>query len=263
LATGNSVARGASDSGVELVKDSEKELPDRRNPLVFSWLSTCLRQPLVPSLNSQELLKLFQDGRSDAATAIFDRYVARLLALARSRIGPKLKRRVDAEDIVQSAYRSFFVHAKGEEYQLAEAGDLWRLLASITLHKVHKQVERQRAAKRSIDREEPASTAAQNAKAPEPSASEVVGIVEELQSVLATLTPYERRVLTSRLQGDSLDQIGHSLGKSNRTVRRFLATAKQKIEKRLLNDVRIDSPADRPAFEPDAPLAYSDYVLRS
>jgi RNA polymerase sigma factor (sigma-70 family) len=215
----------------------------------------------VPSLNSQELLKLFQEGRSDAATAIFDRYVARLLALARTRIGPKLKRRVDAEDVVQSAYRSFFVHAKGDEYQLAEAGDLWRLLASITLHKVHKQVERQSAAKRSIDREEPATIAAENLETPEPSASEVVGIVEELQSVLATLTPHERQVLTARLQGDSLDQIGHRIGKSNRTIRRFLVTAKQKIEKRLLHDVRLDSPAERWEFEPDAPLVYSDFVL--
>ncbi len=215
----------------------------------------------MPSLNSQELLKLYQDGRSDAATAIFDRYVGRLLALARSRIGPKLKRRVDAEDVVQSAYRSFFVHAKSEEYQLAEAGDLWRLLASITLHKVHKQVERQSAAKRSINREDFANIAAHNLESAEPSASEVVGIVEELQSVLATLTPHERRVLTSRLRGDSIEQISHSLGKSNRTIRRFLATAKQKIEKRLLDDVRSDSQADRMALESDAPLVYSDFVL--
>lgn len=50
---------------------------------------------------------MYQAGQSEAATAIFDRYVARLIALARSRIGAKLGRRVDAEDIVQSAYRSF------------------------------------------------------------------------------------------------------------------------------------------------------------
>ncbi|MCH9654821.1 MAG: hypothetical protein K0U89_13250 [Planctomycetes bacterium] len=130
-------------------------------------------------MNSQELLQMYQNGQSEAAAAIFDRYVARLIALARSRIGPKLLRRVDAEDIVQSAYRSFFVHAKRDEYQLNKAGDLWRLLASITLHKLYGQFEKHTAAKRSIDYEEPTDMATATATAPEPSAEEVVAIVEE------------------------------------------------------------------------------------
>ena len=102
---------------------------------------------------SHELLKLYQDGQSEAATAIFDRYVARLIALARARIAPKLKKRVDPEDVVQSAYRSFFVHAKNQEYQLIRSGDLWRLLASTTLNKLYGQIEKHTAAKRNIDRE--------------------------------------------------------------------------------------------------------------
>ena len=102
---------------------------------------------------SNELLNKYQAGQSEAAAAIFDRYVDRLIALARARIGPKLKRRVDPEDVVQSAYRSFFVHAKNQEYRLARSGDLWRLLASTTLNKLYGQIERQTAEKRSIDRE--------------------------------------------------------------------------------------------------------------
>ena len=61
----------------------------------------------MSELNSQELLRHFQKGDSRAAELIFDRYVRRLLALARSGIGPKLRRRIDADDVVQSAYRSF------------------------------------------------------------------------------------------------------------------------------------------------------------
>src|SRR5262249_52345354 len=138
-----------------------------------SWIA-------VSALNSQELLQLYQDGQSEAATAIFDRYVARLIALARNRIGPKLKRRVDAEDIVQSAFRSFFVHAKGDDYQLVQSGDLWRLLASITLNKLHHRIEKQTAAKRSIHREAPTNIPIVNAKTPEPSAAEVIALYEEL-----------------------------------------------------------------------------------
>ncbi len=61
---------------------------------------------------SRELLEQFLAGQGEAATAIFERYVERLLALARTRLGARLRRRVDPEDVVQSAYRSFFLHAQ-------------------------------------------------------------------------------------------------------------------------------------------------------
>ena len=209
-------------------------------------------------LNSQELLQLYQLGQSDAATAIFDRYVARLIALARSRIGPKLKRRVDAEDIVQSAYCSFFVHAKDAEYQLAKSGDLWRLLASITLNKLHRQIERQTAAKRSIDREEPADRSVANIEAPEPSAAEVIAIVEELRLAINTLSPDEQSILTATLQGQGIAEISVSIGKSERTSRRLLAEVKRKIEQRLLSNRTFVPTTRRYATEPHAPLHYSD-----
>ncbi len=212
-------------------------------------------------MNSQELLQLYQDGQSEAATAIFDRYVARLIALARSRIGPKLRRRVDPEDIVQSAYRSFFVHAKDDAYQLAQSGDLWRLLASITLNKLYSQVEKQTAAKRNVDREEPGEFFADNEKAPDPSAAEVVAIIEELHLVINSLSPDEQLALTSRLQGKSIEEIGRLLDKSDRTVRRLLADAKGKIEQRLLADEPFVPKAQHSVSKLQAPLKYSDYIL--
>jgi len=212
-------------------------------------------------LNSQELLEMYQDGQSEAATAIFDRYVARLIALARSRIGSKLRRRVDAEDIVQSAYRSFFMHAKDDEYQLNKAGDLWRLLASITLHKLYGQIEKHTTAKRSIDHEEPTDMATATATAPEPSADEVVAIVEELHLVIQDLPLEEQLVLTARLQGQGNAEISRAIEKSERTVRRLLARAKQKIEQRLLHSDTTDVVSRTSVVEHDAPLLYSDYVL--
>ena len=52
-------------------------------------------------------------GDEKAADDLFDRFVDRLTALARDRRSPKLARRVDPEDIVQSAFRSFFRNARG------------------------------------------------------------------------------------------------------------------------------------------------------
>ncbi len=212
-------------------------------------------------LKSQELLQLYLEGQDEAATEIFDRYVARLIALVRSRLGPKLKRRLDAEDVVQSAYRSFFLHAKPERYQLVESGDLWRLLAGIALNKLRGQIEKQTAAKRTVDREEKGTLSAMNLQGPEPSVGEAVAVAEELHLVLAQLSPTARQVLTSRLQGESIEEIGRAIGKSDRTVRRLLAETRRSMEQRLL--VNDDSPAARSLsiVEPRAPLEYGNYVL--
>lgn len=215
----------------------------------------------MSELNSQELLQQYQDGHSDAATALFDRYVERLIALARRRIGPKLRRRIDAEDVIQSAYRSFFVHAKDGRYQLAKAGDLWRLLAAITLNKLRGQIEKQSAAKRSIDCEVPTDSALIAAKAPEPSADEVVAIVEELHLVVDRLRPGERTVLTARLQGQSIPEISEETGRSERTIRRLLTKVRQRIEERLYQRDTVAVGLPRAVAKTEAPLLYTNYVL--
>lgn len=211
---------------------------------------------------SYDLLRQYQDGNSEAATAIFDRYVERLLALARSRMGSKLKRRIDPEDVVQSAYRSFFVHARNETYLLERSGDLWRLLASIALNKLYGQIEKQTAAKRSLAREERATNSRSDLQSPDPTAAEIVALVEQLHLVIHDLSADEREALSARLQGVSIDDISKSLGKSERTVRRLIAQAKKRIEERLLTDRTVERTASKPVIEPHAPLQYADYLLQ-
>jgi eukaryotic-like serine/threonine-protein kinase len=218
----------------------------------------------VLSLNSQELLLRFQKGDSRAAAAIFDRYVQRLLALARSRIGHKLRRRIDAEDVVQSAYRSFFVHAKSEEYLLTRSGDLWRLLAGITLNKLYGQVERHTAARRSINREDPESHFVNAVEVPEPMPSEAVAIIEQLRLVSERLTSAERAVLTARLQGRTVEEIGEMIEKSPRTVRRLLAKTRRHIEQHLVTSKGLGSSTNiqtQEVSESRTHLSYTDYVL--
>src|SRR5690242_9071558 len=84
---------------------------------------------------SDQLLLRYQQGDEDASREIFERFIARLTALARSRLASRVAKRADPEDIVLSAYRSFFVGARNGKYALQRSGDLWRLLVSITLHK--------------------------------------------------------------------------------------------------------------------------------
>src|SRR5580704_14172260 len=107
------------------------------------------------------LLERFQNGDDLAAEALFSRYFERLTLLARSRLAPRLARRTDPEDIVLSVYRSFFVGAREGRFVLSRGGDLWRLLAAITKHKLLRQARHHRADRRSIDRESPLDEAEQ------------------------------------------------------------------------------------------------------
>src|SRR6516162_8959719 len=99
---------------------------------------------------SANLVARWQQGDQQAALELFERFAERLIALARSRLSAQVARRLDAEDVVQSAYRSFFEGARDGRYAIHHSGDLWRLLAAITLHKTKHQARHHHAAKRSV-----------------------------------------------------------------------------------------------------------------
>src|SRR5687767_8694721 len=103
---------------------------------------------------SLDLIRRVREGDADAATELFDRYVERLMGLVRKRLSTKLARRIDPDDVVQSAYRSFFVRAREGRFDVSESGDLWRLLAAIAINKVLLNARHHRAEKRNVTLEE-------------------------------------------------------------------------------------------------------------
>jgi RNA polymerase sigma factor (sigma-70 family) len=181
-----------------------------------------------------DILNRFRLGDDQAAEQLFARYVVRLTGLARSRLSPKLAARTDPEDVVMSAYRSFFVGARDGQFSLSRSGDLWRLLVSITLHKLYRQARRHLAGSRSVRSESTADEHMFFAKEPPP--EEVVGIADELEAVLSVLDPFARRVLELRLQEESLATISAATGRSERTVRRTLNTIGELLSRRLNRD---------------------------
>jgi RNA polymerase sigma-70 factor (ECF subfamily) len=185
-----------------------------------------------------ELLQRVQSGDDAAAEEVFRRYVGRLVAFARSRLSTKLARRVDPEDVVQSVYRSFFVHAREGQYTLKRNGDLWPLLAAITLHKLNRQVEYHTAKKRAINREQSFTPGdsllglSPDQFARDPSPSEAMAAVEELQLVMDGLAPLQRQMLQLHLQGHTMAQVAQQVGRSERAVRRLLAQVKERLHQR-------------------------------
>ncbi|HUG18199.1 MAG TPA: ECF-type sigma factor [Planctomycetaceae bacterium] len=196
---------------------------------------------------SAKLFAEYLEGKSEAATLLFDRYVTRLVALAKSRLSPLLQARVDPEDVVQSAYRSFFCKAKERNFSLIRSGDLWRLLAAFTINKAKACVEKELAQQRDPHREEK-STALLNAIQNEPSPEEAAILVEQLTLFMEGMKPRDRRILELRLQGETIDSIAVELGRSESdsdaapktlsaaTVRRVLRDSKAALERVLYAD---------------------------
>ena len=202
---------------------------------------------------STELVTRYRAGDERAADELFRRYVGRLTVLARSRLSSRIARRVDPEDVVLSAYRSFFIRSRDGRLRLEQSGDLWRILVAITLNKLHRTVAHHRAQRRDIARDEPGEPAVLEASgilnptAPV-RAEEAVALAELLEKVLSELEPQARFVLELRLKDYQVQEIASVIGRSERTVRRTL----QGIEERLTRYLP-DNTTPRRALRPPAP----------
>jgi RNA polymerase sigma factor (sigma-70 family) len=186
--------------------------------------------------SATDLLARWQAGDQDAAQELFRQYVGRLVALARSRLSDKMAARIDPEDVVQSAYRSFFAHARDGHYDVRRGGDLWQLLLSITLHKLHDQVKRHSAKKRAVDHEVSFSSEDSllnmqpHLAAREPSPVEALALVDQVQDAMRNLSPVHRRIVELRLQGHNVSEIAADTGRCPHTVRRVLEQVKRDLQ---------------------------------
>jgi eukaryotic-like serine/threonine-protein kinase len=179
---------------------------------------------------SVEILERYRRGDAQAADELFTRYVGRLTLLARSRLSPALARRTDPEDVVLSAYRSFFIRARDGQLTLARSGDLWRLLVAITLHKLYRQARKQRVERRALAARELESSWAKRLQlSRDPSPAEAVALADELQAIFRQLDPFARCVLELRLQDRSPAEIAAEVGRSERTIRRTVASIRERL----------------------------------
>src|SRR5262245_56157693 len=180
-----------------------------------------------------DLLARWGRGDGQAGAELFRRYVDRLIALVRSRLAAKLSQRVDREDIVQSAYRSFFASARDNRYALQRDSDLWQLLVTFTLRKLNDQVRRNSSAKRAVGREHNFGTEDNlyglqaSLLAREPSPVEAVALADEVEQLMRALEPRNRRILELRLQGCNIDEIAAETHCGERTVRYALQKVKE------------------------------------
>jgi RNA polymerase sigma-70 factor, ECF subfamily len=182
--------------------------------------------PAAPSSSSDErLLNQFVDGQSFAAERIYKKYAERIRALARARVNADLTARVDADDVVQSVFRAFFHNAAKGNYDVPQGGDLWQLLAVVTINKVRSLYEHHQAALRN---------ARQTTELPDDFTGNTVndqGPLEfALREILQQLPDAEREIVQYRLDGYEIAEIAIRTRRSRRTVERLLQKARMQLD---------------------------------
>jgi RNA polymerase sigma-70 factor (ECF subfamily) len=181
----------------------------------------------------QELLARLRAGDQGAATDIFRRFARRLAGLARARLDGALRQKVDAEDVLQSVFKSFFLRQSERPYDLENWDGLWGLLAQITVRKCAHKAEHFHAARRDVGREAPPANSSEvgwEALAREPTPLEAVLLTDTVERLMRNLAERDRTILALSLQGFTSAEISEQAGCTERTVYRVLAVIREQLE---------------------------------
>jgi RNA polymerase sigma factor (sigma-70 family) len=186
-------------------------------------------------------MERLRSGDEAAATAVFQRYLRRLIALAAKQFDARSRERADVEDAVLSAFRTFFSRAERGEFDLTGWGQLWSLLAVITLRKCARRRRALKAARRNPSRELDAQSATNGRlwEVPDqaPSPVEAAIISETIEELLQDLDADDRPIIEHILQGYTALETAARLDCSERTVRRVRQRAKQCLERLIAPEV--------------------------
>ena len=174
-------------------------------------------------------------GEDRAARELFERFSGRLVALARSRMTPRLREKVDPEDVAQSVFKSFFARQSEGQIELINWDSLWGLLALFTVRKCARRAEHFQADRRDFGREVAIASGSSESSSDwqiassEPTAEQAAILSETVAQLMTTLTDREREMLTQCLQGYTPEEVAESVSCSARTVRRLLERVRNQL----------------------------------
>jgi RNA polymerase sigma-70 factor (ECF subfamily) len=193
----------------------------------------------VTDLQAQASIGSRLRADADLAFEFDEQYRARLCHLVEREMDRRFRPKEDPEDVVQSAFRTFFRRNAQGEFHIDSSVDLWRLLETITRRKILKHVEKLGAGKRSPKREEYAEGDDLQGSAPTPEEAAIAA--DLMEKSLAGLDESYVQVLHLRLQNCTEEEIAARLGCTRGHVRTRLQHIRQRLQK--LSDDE-EKPAD-------------------
>jgi RNA polymerase sigma-70 factor (ECF subfamily) len=185
---------------------------------------------------SLELMARLRRGDDEAAAVVYRRFARRLVRLARRRLGPRLRRKLDPEDTVQTAYCTFSARFGAGRFNVGSWNDLWHLLTVLTLRRCFNRIARFHARCRDINREvarplgRDDSGKLWEAIDPAPTPLEVAVFAETVEKFVGGGEAGERPTVQLLLQGYTAPEISKRLDRAERTVRRV----RERLRRRLL-----------------------------
>jgi RNA polymerase sigma-70 factor (ECF subfamily) len=183
--------------------------------------------------DDRELVERFKAGSESAATDLFDRYCEKLMGLARRRIGQRMASRIEPEDVIQSAFRTFFTRVRNNEFTFEGESDLFKLLVRLTVNKTLRQIAHHRAAKRDPGKEAAQGSTAddvmRNLTVEEPTPDVEVALLDQFEQFLSRLTAFDRKVLEMKLAGHTTAEIATEMGTYERKIRRVMERAAEML----------------------------------
>jgi RNA polymerase sigma-70 factor, ECF subfamily len=185
----------------------------------------------------QWLVDGLRRGDQQVALAFCKEFAEPLERLADRRLVGGLRRRVGAEDVVQSVCRTFLRRMSAGEFQLPDSESLWRLLCAITLSKISKQARWHQRQKRNVDQEislEALELLAEGMEyqfeAPGPLPDEAAAFADQFQQLIESLDGEEGRIIDLKLQQYTNEEAAARIGCSERTVRRLLKRVQDRLK---------------------------------
>ncbi len=187
-------------------------------------------------LSVTQILTRLKGGDERAAELIWRRFFERVAALARAKMGSLPKRALDEEDITLSAMNAFYHGvSEGRFHKLEDREDLWQLLCMLTSRKVA-NAWRKQASSKLVG--ESAVSMPQNTQNVNSIGLEYIaektpddGYVDSLSQLcnerLEGLDERLREVALLRLHGYSNQEIASKIGRSIKSVERYLKSIRQ------------------------------------
>ena len=224
-------------------------IPDRPDDLPESELSPSPRADkesdagLPPELRCAEtraLVEAAKKGEVEALNELFTRYHGFVLDTARRRLGPKLRRKEEADDLTQTTFRE--ATRDFGQYEYRGESSLLAWLVQILQNKIRDKAEYYSATKRDVSRERTVEDQLSDAEdvhrydppSADLSVTQSVARDEEfkiLRDTLEELSPDHRKAITLVFfQGLSLREAGKQMdGRTEDAVRMLLRRAEGRL----------------------------------
>lgn len=163
------------------------------------------------------------DAEIEITDDLLNEYAPRLARVAARHLDQRLAARLAPEEIVQSAFRTFFRRRGEGAIRIDSSLHLWRLLVRITIMKTRARARQHTAAQRDVAAEVHCdSNWWKSGIAAEPTEQAAVDLLELMESVLQQLPAWYADALTLRLQGYKVAEVATQTGRSQQSVYRAL-----------------------------------------